>query len=240
MTTLSRFTIAIILAMLTSSCMMDMNFGSGVTGNGDIVKESRDITETFTAVSASEGLDVYVTQAADFKIRVEADENVIDLIGTDIRDGKLKVHAIKNIGRATKKVYISMPEITALEANSGADLVGEGLIEADKVSLDSSSGAGLKVEIVADQIEAESSSGADIRLGGRTNLLYADASSGSDIKAVELEAKICRANASSGADIRVSVSEELTADASSGGDIGYNGDPTVDSRKSASGSVYKN
>ena len=239
MTTLARFTIAIILAVLTSSCM-DVNFGSGVTGNGDVVEESREITEDFTAVSASEGLDVYVTQAADFKIRVEADENVIDLIGTDIRDGKLKIHAIENIGRATKKIYVSLPEITALEASSGADLIGEGLIEGDKVSLDSSSGAGLKVEVVADQIEADCSSGANIRLGGRANLLYADASSGSDIKADDLEAKVCRANASSGADIRVNVTEELTADASSGADIGYSGDPKVDTRKSASGSVYKN
>jgi hypothetical protein len=239
MTTLARFTIAIILAVLSSSCMMDVNFGSGVKGNGDVVEESRDITQDFTAITASEGLDVYVTQAADFKIRVEADENVIDLIGTDIQDGKLKIHAIKNIGRATKKVYVSLPEVTALEANSGADLIGQGLIEADKVHLNANSGADLKLEIVADHIEADCSSGANIRLGGRANLLYADASSGSDIKAVELEAKVCRANASSGADIRVNVSEELTADASSGADIGYSGDPTVDSRKSASGSVYK-
>jgi hypothetical protein len=240
MTTLARFTIAIILAILASSCMMDVNFGSGVTGNGDVVEETREISEDFTAVSASEGLDVFVTQGEDFKIRVEADENVIDLIGTDIRDGKLKIHAIENIGRATKKIYVSLPEVTSLEASSGADLIGEGLIEADKVSLDSSSGAGLKVEIVADQIEADCSSGANIRLGGRANLFYADASSGSDIKAIDLEAKVCRANASSGADIRVNVTQELTADASSGADIGYSGDPRVDSRKSASGSVYKN
>ncbi|MDM9630650.1 head GIN domain-containing protein [Robiginitalea aurantiaca] len=240
MATLARFTIAIILALLSSSCIMDVGFGSGVKGNGEVVQESRDITEDFTAVTASEGLNVYVTQGSDFKIRVEADENVIDLIGTDIRDGKLKVHAIENIGRATKKIYVTMPEVTSLAANSGADLIGDGLIEADKINLDSSSGAGLKVEIVADQIEANSSSGADIRLGGRANLLYADASSGSDIKAVELESKICRANASSGADIRVNVTEELTAHASSGADIGYSGEPKVETRKSASGSVYKN
>jgi hypothetical protein len=239
MTTIARFTIAIILALLSSSCMLDMNFGSGVRGNGEIVEETREVTEDFTAVTASEGLDVYVTQDSRFAIRVEADENVIDLIGTDIRDGKLRVHAIKNIGRATKKVYVSLPEITALGANSGADLVSEGLIEADKVRLNANSGASLKLELVADQIEADCSSGADIRLGGKANLLYADASSGSDIKALDMEAKVCRASASSGADIKVQVVQELTADANSGADIGYTGDPRVETRKSVSGSVYK-
>ncbi|MDX1332007.1 MAG: head GIN domain-containing protein [Robiginitalea sp.] len=240
MTTLARFTIALILtllSLLSSSCMLDI--GDGVRGNGEVVEESRDITEDFTAITASEGLDVYVTQGDAFRIRVAADENVIDLIGTDIRDGKLKIHEIENIGRATKKIYVSLPEITSLEANSGADLVGEGLIEADRIHLDASSGAELRLELVADQIEADCSSGADMRLGGRTNLLYANASSGADIKALDLEAKVCRADASSGADIKVNVQDELTADASSGADIGYSGDPKVETRKSVSGSVHK-
>jgi hypothetical protein len=219
--------------------MLDMNFGDGVKGNGEVIEESRDIPEDFTAVTASEGLDVFVTQGADFRIRVEADENVIDLIGTDISNGKLKIHEIENIGRATKKVFVSLPEITSLEANSGADLVGDGLIEADKIKLDASSGAEIRLELAADQIEADCSSGADIRLGGRANLLYIDASSGADIKAMDMVAKVCRANASSGADIKVNVSDELTADASSGGDIGYSGNPKVETRKSVSGSVRK-
>lgn len=242
MTTLARFTIALILtllSLLSSSCMLDMNFGDGVKGNGEVVEEGREVTENFTAITASEGLDVYVTQGRDFDIRVEADENVIDLIGTDIRDGKLKVHEIENIGRATKKVFVRLPEITSLEANSGADLVGDGLVEADKIHLDASSGADIRLELAADQIEAECSSGADIRLGGQTNLLYADASSGSDINALDLVSKICRADVSSGADIKVHVLEELTANASSGGDIGYRGDPRVETRKSVAGSVRK-
>ncbi len=239
MTTLARLIIASILALLASSCMLDVNWGSGVKGNGVVVEETRSIPETFTAVTASEGLDVYVSQGPDFSIRVEADENVIELIGTDIRDGKLRVHAIKNIGRATKNIYVTLPEVTALHASSGADLLVRGSIEAEKIRLDSNSGADLQVDLVADEVEADCSSGADIRLSGRANLMYADASSGSNIKAQDLEVKVCHASASSGADIKVLVSESLTADASSGADIRYTGDARVETKKSASGSVHK-
>lgn len=239
MTTLARLTIAIILALLASSCMLDVNWGSGVRGNGVVVEESRPINEEFTAVTASEGLDVFVNQGPQFGIRVEADENVMELIGTDIRDGKLRVHAIKNIGRATKNIYVTLPEITALYASSGADLLAQGSIETDKIRLDASSGADLQVDLTADEVEADCSSGADIRISGRANLMYADASSGSGIKAQDLEVKVCHANASSGADIRVLVSESLMADASSGADIRYSGDARVESRKSASGSVHR-
>ena len=239
MTTLARITIALIMAIIMSSCAFDANFGAGKRGNGEVVKEKREVNEDFTVVSASEGLDVYVSQGTDFEIAVEADENIIDLIGTDIRDGKLKVHAIQNIGRATKKVYVTLPEVTGLYASSGSDLVTQGVIEAEKINLDASSGADLNVELSADEVDANSSSGADIRINGEANLFYADASSGSDIKAKDFLVKTCHAGASSGADITVNVSESLTADASSGADISYTGDASVQKKKSVSGSVHK-
>jgi hypothetical protein len=219
--------------------MMDVNFGNGKTGNGEIVEETRAVSEDFTEVLASEGIDVFVTQDSEFKISVEADENIIDLIGTDIRDGKLKIHAIENIGRATKNVYVSLPRITALNSSSGADLVVQNVIESESIELDASSGADLRVELRANEVSADASSGADIRISGTADILHADASSGSDIKARELEVKRCNADASSGADISVNVSESLVADASSGADITYSGEASVQTKKSVSGSVRK-
>ncbi len=239
MTTLARITIALIMALFGSSCAFDINFGDGKKGNGVIAEDRREVTEEFTVVRASEGLDVYVTQDDEFDITVEADENVIDLIATDIRDGRLKIHTIENIGRATKKIYVSLPDITGLESSSGADLVVRESIEANKISLDASSGSDLQVALTADEVEADSSSGADIKISGEANVFYADASSGSDIKARDFKVKTCNAGASSGADISVYVTESLTAHASSGGDISYSGEASVKKKKSVSGSVHK-
>src|SRR5690606_19051311 len=237
MTTLARLAIAALVALFASSCMMD--FGSGKTGNGEVVEETRNITGDFTYISASEGLDVFVTQGEEITIRVEADENIIDLIGTDISEGRLKVHAIKNIGRAKKNVYVTLPIIESLESSSGADLVVQNVIKADNLELKATSGSDLRVELEANEVTARTSSGADLKLLGKANTLYAEASSGSDLSARELEVKTCIAEASSGSDIAVKVTESLKADASSGGDISYVGDPSVETNNSVSGSVHK-
>jgi len=239
MTTLVKFAIALVLALLVTSCNFDINFGDGKKGNGVVTKEDRKISEDFTVVKASEGLDVFVTQSDELNILVEADENIIELIATDIKDGELRIHALENIGRATKKIYVSLPEITALKSSSGADLIVQNKITAEKIELDASSGSDLEIEVVASEIEADASSGADIKISGATNSLYADASSGADIKAKNLVTKRCNADASSGSDITVNVSESLIADASSGADIRYSGDPDVSTKKSVSGSVRK-
>ena len=223
MTTLVRITIALVLALLLSSCGFDINFGdfgTGENGNGVVVEENREITETFTVVSASEGIDVYVTQGTDFDIAVKADENIMDLIGTDIKNGKLKIHAIENIGRATKNVYVTLPTVTGLYASSGSHLTAENSIKSDKLEIDASSGA-------------------NITLSGTAQEVYVDGSSGANIKAKDLMTSQCNADASSGANVSIHVSDNLTADASSGGNIVYKGNPSVQKNKSVSGSVHQ-
>ncbi|MEH6512927.1 head GIN domain-containing protein [Maribacter arcticus] len=242
MTTLVRITIALVLALLLTSCGFDINFGdfgSGEKGNGVVVEETREITEEFTVVSASEGIDVFVTQGSDFDISVEADENIMDLIGTDIKNGKLKIHAIENIGRATKKVYITLPKVSGLHASSGANLTAENMIQSEKLEVDASSGAMLNANVNVSDMEIDASSGANITLSGSAKEVYVDGSSGANIKANDLMTLICNADASSGANVSIHVKDKLTAEASSGGNISYKGEPSVQKNKSVSGSVHK-
>lgn len=240
MTTLARLTIAFLLALFFTSCGFDIkmgDFGSGEKGNGIVTEESRAITEEFSKISASEGLDVYVTQAKGFEIMVEADENIIDLIGTDIKDGKLRVHAVKNIGRATKKVYVSLPEITALRSSSGSHLIAQHTLTCNDIEIDASSGSLLKVDVLAEKVEIDASSGANLTVSGDVANADVDVSSGGHINAKNLETKICHADASSGGNLMITVTESLVADASSGGNISYSGDASLKGKKNISGSI---
>lgn len=242
MTTLVRIAVAALLALILSSCNFNINpgdFTTGKKGNGKVVKETRKISGDFTQVSASEGLMVYVTQADDFKIDVEADENIIDLIATDIENGKLSIHARENIGQATKKVYVSLPEVSALKGSSGSQLLTENHIESDKLEVDGSSGALIQLELIAGNLDIDASSGANLTISGTANRAQVDVSQGGNINATKLNTKTCDAEASSGGNLKIQVSEALTADASSGGNIGYSGNPQLQEKKSVSGSVHQ-
>lgn len=242
MTTLARIAIAFIIALFLSSCGMDINFGNfgtGVKGNGHIVTETRNVKKDFNSVVASEGIAVFVTQADAFNIEVEADENIIDLIGTDIKNGKLRIHTRENIGNATKKVYVQLPEIIALSGSSGSHLKTANRISASKLRIDGSSGALLNIELTSEKLDIDTSSGANLSISGNADHTTIAASSGSNINAKELQTSICQADASSGGNIKVQVTETLSAHASSGGNIAYLGSPKVQTKKSVSGSVHK-
>lgn len=242
MTTIVKIAIAFLVSLLLTSCNFDLQlggFGNGVKGNGTVVTDTRSIPEDFTEVTASEGLMVYVSQSSEFSIEVEADENVIDLIATDIRNGKLRIHAEENIGRATKNIYVTLPKVSALGSSSGAHLETKTTIKSNELEIDASSGAILDLQVQTTEIDIDASSGANLAIGGYADDAVIDVSSGGNINAKDLQTKTCNAEASSGGNMKVQVSDRLYADAGSGGNISYTGEPSVEQKKSVSGSVHK-
>ncbi|GAA4239556.1 hypothetical protein GCM10022291_34340 [Postechiella marina] len=241
MTTLTKIIVTTLLSLMLCSCNFDFNLNTGVAGNGNVTKENRGVTNTFNAIKASEGLDVYLNQSHNENIIVEADNNLHELIITEVVNGVLKIHTSKNIGRATsKKVIVNFKNISKISSSSGSDVYANKVINANHLELSTSSGSDMELEVNASVINCKSSSGSDLRLSGQTEKLIAQASSGSDINAGNLKAQSSQVKASSGADIVVNTSKELVAQASSGGDIKYYGNPIkVDKNNSSSGSVKK-
>ena len=72
----------ILLALVTvslASCNFDVTFGQ-TNGNGNVTTENRTVSEHFTKVKGSAGLDVYLTKGTTASIKVEADENLQEII----------------------------------------------------------------------------------------------------------------------------------------------------------------
>lgn len=231
MSTLVKIITTLILSLTLCSCQFDF-ISTGEKGNGNVVSMERTADQKFTAVEASEGLDVIINQEDTFGISVEADENLHDNILTEVKGNTLKVHCGKSIGRAmSKKIFVSMPEVTKLESNSGADLWSMGVIKGKSIHLKTSSGADIQVEVDATDVVLETSSGSDIEVRGNATNVMAHASSGSDIDAGALNAVNAVAEATSGADITVNSSEKIEIKTNSGGDVSYRGNPAIVQKK---------
>jgi hypothetical protein len=227
------------IGIVATSCQFDINLGE-VNGNGNVTTETRNVGD-FTAVRGSAGMDVFLTEGSENKVVIEADENLMENIEAYVENGVLKISTKKSIGRSkSQKAHVTYISLESIEASSGADVIGNSVIKSETLSLESSSGADLEVEILAKEVYASSSSGSDLKISGKATRLIADASSGSDIKARELEVISCKASASSGADISVNVKEQMDGKASSGGDIKYYGNPSdVSVKDGTSGNVRK-
>ncbi len=232
-----KTTLLLAIIALTTSCSWDF----GEKGNGNVVQEKRLSGIDFDKISSSAGTDVYITQGNINEIIVETDENLLAYLQTDISNGELRISTSQKMGRATtRKVYVTFKEIKALSASSGSEVVGKSIVKSEDLSLSTSSGADISVEILSRNLTAKASSGSEIKIRGKASNFIGKASSGSEISAEKLEVISATAQASSGAEIKIAVKENLDAKASSGGSIRYAGDPQIlNANKSSSGSVKK-
>jgi len=244
MKTLVKITVLIttylVLLFTTTSCFVDGM--TGIRGSRVVVSEDRSINSDFESIKVQQGINLYLTQGNSTELSVEADDNIMDLLMTEVNNNELKIYFEKNVYKAkARNVYLTTNDISKIRASSGAMVKSENTLTANTLDLDASSGSSMKIYVNADEVISECSSGADIDVFGKTESFSARASSGSSIDADELESQNAIAKASSGANIDLHVSEKLTAKASSGGDIDFSGNPKeVNKNTSSGGSVSKN
>jgi len=232
--------LSIVLALSLSSCYFD-GWGTGISGNGNVVEDVRDV-DGFAGVEVSTGIDVFLSQGNTFEVVVEADENLQEVILTELKGDQLVVRTDNvNIRSAkSKKVHVTLPELSKLKISSAGDVVGQTPFRCDDLSLSISSAGDLTLEVEAGRIDLNISSSGDARLSGSAGVFYATLSSAGDLHAFDLVAGKVDVNVSSAGDARVHATEELEMNASSAGNIYYRGEAeVVRSTSSSAGSIVR-
>jgi len=217
-------------------------FGTNTTVLASNETENRKVKE-FNEIKVSAGIDLYLKMGDTESVKIVADDDIIDEVVTEVKDGTLRIYMKKSNwfnwnGNKTRKAYVTVKELNVLQASSGSDVRSENTLKGEILDVRASSGSDVDIDVFYKNVSLDTSSGSDARLRGKTKTFKAEASSGSDINAGDLESKICNVRASSGSDATVNVSDELYAKASSGADIKYYGNPGIrDTDESSGGDV---
>ncbi|NNT72269.1 DUF2807 domain-containing protein [Flavobacterium sp. IMCC34852] len=237
----SKIIAATLVALSLSSCNHNINFGNSVTGSGKVITEKRN-TGNFDKVSVANGLDCEVILSDQLEVAVEADDNVIKGIKTEVKNGTLFISSEYSnyINVASKKITVRLPKVVSLESTSGSSLISGNTLISDDLTLKSSSGSSIEAKVEADKVTLETSSGSEQTITGIALKVNTASSSGSHIDADELLANEVFAQSSSGSSTNVSASVLLDAKASSGSSITYRNSPKeIRKEESSGGSVSK-
>jgi hypothetical protein len=209
--------------------------GPSVRGDGNVVSTERHVGE-FSSVYVASGMNVHFLHGDTPRVVVVADENLHKLIETNVTGGKLEIRALASIWSASsKKVVVTSNRIREIRATAGSNIYTENAMKTDQLNLNASAGSNMRMNIDCKSLDINISSGANIFLNGNAKHLSARSSSGANLKAEEFKAETSDIRVSSGSNVWVTAMKELTAHASSGGNIFYYGVPTHTNTSSSSG-----
>jgi hypothetical protein len=239
-----------ILTLGIALCMVafaNAQWGKKIKGNGNVVTIERS-TEDYDAISVSGWFDVILVDGEEGKLSIEGDENLLEHIKTEVKDGKLVIKVKKgyNLQPSSWKkdggIYVTVPveSVNAVSLSGSGDIVGKKTISASEFNTSMSGSGDITLDLKSKTVTASMSGSGDITLSGSTEVFEVQISGSGDIKAFELIADKVDASVSGSADIKVTANEELIARVSGSGDIHYRGDPKkIDSKTSGSGDITK-
>lgn len=221
-------------------------FAQDKTIVNDANAEKRSLSSAFTAITVSDGVDLYLTQGTEESIAVSASEQkYMDRFKTVVEEGNLKIYfdnkGLNWLGseRRKLKAYVSFKTLEKLHASSGAGVNMKSLLTVNKLECSFTSGAQFTGEVNIAQLTVSQNRGSSFEISGKTGELQVDVSSGAIFKGYELAVDFCEAKASSGGGVRITVNKELNAKANSGGAIRYKGAAVIKDLNVSSGGIVK-
>jgi hypothetical protein len=232
--------ISIVAVILTSGCIViDLN-GCGmktVKGSGNLVTEDRSLSE-FNQISLKGKGKVTLRKGDRHNFKIRTDDNVLPLIETEVRNGKLEIsHSKWNLRPTTLDYYITVKDLRGVSIAGSGDINGKDRFVSDEFYTDVSGSGNILLDLEVDQLDSDISGSGSTLLSGKANSYHASITGSGKISAFDLEAKNASINITGSGDCRVNVSEKLRAKITGSGDVRYKGFPRITKKITGSGSV---
>ncbi len=262
------FTLAgLVLIFSILSCTITIpqnweNNGKTVRGSGTVVEESRTVSNISDVELTMQGT-LYITAGDSESLRIEAEDNLMEYIQTDVSMGRLviKFQQGTNLQNTRPiKFYLTVTTLDSLVTSSSGDIETEDL-QSDSFSITINSSGNVSIgnldcttlrvrisssgnvkisELMSDAITVDISSSGNLDIqNGQVNEQDVNISSSGEYCARDLESVSAEVVLTSSGEAIIRVSDRLTGRLSSSGNINYIGNPDVNVSTSSSGKAVQ-
>ncbi len=206
-------TLALIVALLLSACI------HGVRGSGARKTEQRDLP-AFDSIDTSGSFEVEVTCQRPASFEIEADDNILPLVQTEVRNGVLHVTTTKSYSSPGGiQLRISVPDLASVKSTGAGKFNVSG--------------------VKNDKFEIQSTGAATVVASGQSKSVKISSTGAGKIDAHDLRANDADVSVTGAAGVDVYAIDELDVTVSGAGRVTYSGNPKVNKKVNGAGQVIK-
>jgi hypothetical protein len=216
-------------------------FGPAERGSGHIVTEMREVSG-FHAIEVSYPAQVVIKQGAQESVKIEADDNLLPQLRTQVKSGVLEISYKRNNGvfvNPTQPVNITIvvKELDDVEFTSAGELIINNL-ESDELDVSLSGAGNLELnDIAVKDLHVSLSGAGSMSASGKADKLDMNISGFGGFKGENLHSRDALVDISGAGSGTVWVDDNLTAQISGAGSVSYYGSASVTKEISGVGGV---
>lgn len=214
---MKAITLLILLAVMTAGCRHGMVHQ--VSGSGNRQKQTREVP-SFTSIATEGAFHIEVTAQKPPSLEIEADDNILPLIATDVSNNVLHIKSAKSYSVSQPVIIrIALPNLEGVSAD-GAGKVEVAGINNEKFNLDINGAPYVKVS-------------------GETKLVNIDTNGAATIDTSRLRAARAVVETKGVSRVEVRAADQLDVTVSGPSSVLYSGDPVVKQTINGPGSVQR-
>jgi hypothetical protein len=219
--TLYGLAVFVLSLVFTTACSI-----AGVDGNGILKRENRTVAD-FTKIDVDLSGKVEIRQGAAFKVEVEAESNLLDLIETSVSGQTLHIDSKGNFNSNQPiRYYITMPNLEGVKIGGSGSANVLDVFSPKTLSLDIKGSGSIKGNFIAGEVEVDIAGSGNVYLEGSADVLEADIAGSGDINAEGMAAKKADIDVAGSGSIKVHAVDELEVDIAGSGSVKYMGNPS--------------
>ncbi len=206
-------------------------------GSGNVVKQERQVDD-FKSIKLSCSIDLYISQGPK-SVVVRADDNLQEIISTDVSGGTLVVD-IKGRGVRSAKamdVYITMPDLEKIQSKGSGDIEIKNSFKCNDLVVAISGSGDFDADVHTTNLDLEITGSGDVELSNVTGTFKAVLMGSGDVEAEDLRCEKVYIKSSGSGDIELDgKADHIYVGQSGSGDLNAYGLNVVSAEVNNSGS----
>ena len=235
---MKKFLVLVVLAagiLIFPSC-------EKVVGEGPLVTQTRTVGN-FSGVSSEMSGKVNFTIAPEYKVEITAQQNILDVLNTNVVNGVLHIDFKDNVRVRQHEdllINITAPYADYFRLSGSGNMNVQGDVAANnlKVTLSGSGDIAVQNAVIADKIDTDISGSGNISIAnGSAANENVDISGSGKVEMAGVDAQNAVTHTSGSGDVRLALSKNLDAHITGSGSVYYHGNPIISTHISGSGRV---
>jgi len=225
----------LVVALFINSCQFNC-----VKGSGNITSEERQF-DGAQIIELSGSANVYVSLDSTPSLKIEADDNLLPLITTEVQGKKLVIGSKKCYSSKTPvKVYVHVLDLTGLSLTGSGSIEGSSVFTTEKFDVSIGGSGSVDFSLKATSVQTELTGSGRIHLQGETKNISVKITGSGNVDVAKLKSENVGVTITGSGNAFVYASEALDVNISGSGSVMYSGEPTnVMKNITGSGSVSK-
>jgi hypothetical protein len=222
---LKSLLIGIGIALAIYLIISEKSFLNSTKGNGKVTTEIRSIAD-FDAIECGGAFQLFLNQGEGGSLKIETDENIIPIVVTEVKNGKLIISTKENIKRFDKlNIYITKNELREIDLSGAAKLKADDEYETKQLEIEMSGASELEMKLSVQKLDLDLSGAANANLYGMAKTTSIEISGAAELHALDMPISEADIDCSGAANAYLNIMESIQGEASGASNIRLKGNP---------------